>query len=141
MPFIFEPIEPQTFFKNLLTIYENATTYQPVCNMDRIEPTVLPDTKRKLVDAGVKLMRAHGFNATTVDEICAAAGVTKGGFFHYFKSKDDLASAAVTRFYDMKAKQFADAPFRNLADPLERVFGRLDFAKESAGGTRGLTKG
>src|SRR6266853_2133522 len=107
----------------------------------RSHKTELPETKRKLVDAGVNLMRSRGFNATTVDDVCAAAGVTKGGFFHYFKSKDDLATAAVTRFYDMKAKQFADAPFRNLADPLERVFGRLDFAKESAGGTRGLTKG
>jgi TetR/AcrR family transcriptional repressor of nem operon len=101
----------------------------------------LPETKRKLVDAGVGLMRQRGFNATTVDDICAEAGVTKGGFFHYFKSKDDLATAAVARFYDMKAQQFADAPFRRLADPLERVFGRLDFAKQSAGGTKGLTKG
>jgi len=109
--------------------------------LNRTDTKQLPETKRKLVDAGVALMRQRGFNATTVDDICAEAGVTKGGFFHYFKSKDDLATAAVTRFYDMKAKQFADAPFRNLADPLERVFGRLDFAKESAGGTRALTKG
>jgi TetR/AcrR family transcriptional repressor of nem operon len=108
---------------------------------NRTDTKQLPDTKRKLVDAGVGLMRRRGFNATTVDEICAEAGVTKGGFFHYFKSKDDLATAAVARFYDMKAQQFADAPFRRLADPLERVFGRLDFAKESAGGAKGLTKG
>src|SRR5438093_12121741 len=101
----------------------------------------LPETKRKLVDAGVGLMRHRGFNATTVDDICAAAGVTKGAFFHYFKSKDDLATAAVDRFYEMKAKQFADAPFRGLADPLDRIFGRLDFVKESAGGVKGLTKG
>ena len=116
-------------------------TYQLVCMLNRTDTKQLPETKRKLVDAGVSLMRRRGFNATTVDDICAEAGVTKGGFFHYFKSKEDLATAAVTRFYDMKAKQFADAPFRNLADPLERVFGRLDFAKASAGGAKGLTKG
>jgi len=107
----------------------------------QLQTTELPETKRKLVDAGVNLMRSRGFNATTVDDVCAAAGVTKGGFFHYFKSKDNLAAAAVTRFHELKAKQFADAPFRNLADPLERVFGRLDFAKESSGGNKGLTKG
>jgi TetR/AcrR family transcriptional repressor of nem operon len=101
----------------------------------------LPETKRKLVDAGVKLMRARGFNATTVDDICATAGVTKGGFFHYFKSKEEIAKAAVTRFRDGKAKDFQDAPFRRLADPLDRVFGRLDFAKESSGGSKHLTKG
>jgi TetR/AcrR family transcriptional repressor of nem operon len=51
----------------------------------------MPATKRKLVEAGIKLVRAQGYNATTVDDICAAAGVTKGGFFHYFKSKEELA--------------------------------------------------
>ena len=109
--------------------------------LNRTQINQLPETKRKLLDAGVSLMRHRGFNATTVDEVCAEAGVTKGGFFHYFKSKDDLATAAVDRFYEMKAKQFADAPFRGLADPLDRIFGRLDFVKESAGGVKGLTKG
>jgi len=107
----------------------------------RSQITELPETKRKLVDAGVNLMRSRGFNATTVDDVCAAAGVTKGGFFHYFKSKEDLATAAIIRFHELRARESADAPFRRLADPLERVFGRLDFAKESWGGNRGLTKG
>jgi len=107
----------------------------------RSQKTELPETKRKLVDAGVNLMRSRGFNATTVDDVCAAAGVTKGGFFHYFKSKDDLATAAIIRFHELRARESADAPFRRLADPLGRVFGRLDFAKESWGGNRGLTKG
>jgi len=107
----------------------------------RTQTSQLPETKGKLVDAGVNLMRNRGFNATTVDDICAAAGVTKGGFFHYFKSKADLATAAVIRFHELKSKQFAEAPFRRLADPLDRVFGRLDFAKEASGGAKGLTKG
>ncbi len=101
----------------------------------------LPETKRKLVDAGVTLMRARGYNATTVDEICSNAGVTKGGFFHYFKSKDELAKAALARFYEGKAQDFADAPFRKLVDPLDRVFGRLDYVKKSIGGPAQLTKG
>src|SRR5712671_7236578 len=107
----------------------------------RSQITELPETKRKLLDAGVTLMRSRGFNATTVDEVCAAAGVTKGGFFHYFKSKEDLATAAVTRFHELRAGESADAAFRRLADPLDRVFGRLDFAKEASGGAKGLTKG
>ncbi len=103
--------------------------------------TELPETKRKLVDAGVGLMRKQGFNATTVDDICSAAGVTKGGFFHYFKSKEDIAKAAVVRFRDGKRQDFDSAPFRKLADPLARVYGRLDFAKEASGGGKHLTKG
>jgi TetR/AcrR family transcriptional regulator, transcriptional repressor for nem operon len=101
----------------------------------------LPETKRKLLDAGVSLMRQQGYNATTVDDICFAAGVTKGGFFHYFKSKEEVARAAVERFREVKAQNFQDAPFRKLADPLARVYGRLDFAKESTGGDKHLTKG
>ena len=107
----------------------------------RLQKIELPETKRKLVDAGVNLMRSRGFNATTVDDVCAAAGVTKGGFFHYFESKEDLASAALIRFHEVRARESADAPFRRLADPLDRVFGLLDFAKEASGGAKGLTKG
>jgi TetR/AcrR family transcriptional repressor of nem operon len=136
------PTSPSQKSKSfLLTGSGFRVTYRLVCMSNQTDTKQLPETKRKLVDAGVGLMRQRGFNATTVDDICAEAGVTKGGFFHYFKSKDDLATAAVARFYDIKAQQFADAPFRRLANPLERVFGRLDFAKESAGGTKGLTKG
>jgi TetR/AcrR family transcriptional repressor of nem operon len=110
--------------------------------MNTKEPRKQPeDTRRNLVDAGVKLMRLQGFNATTVDDICEEAGVTKGGFFHYFKSKDDVAKAAALRFQDGKAQAFRDAPFRQLGDPLDRVFGRLDFTKESIGGHKRLTKG
>jgi TetR/AcrR family transcriptional regulator, transcriptional repressor for nem operon len=116
-------------------------TYQPVRMTATNQQSELPETKRKLVDAGVKLMRAQGYNATTVDDICSTAGVTKGGFFHYFKSKEDIARAAVARFREVKALDFQNAPFRKLADPLDRVFGRLDFVKESTGGTSHLTKG
>ena len=86
-------------------------------------------------------MRQKGFNATTVDDICAAAEVTKGAFFHYFKSKEDIARAAVERFGYGKGQDLHDAPFRNLADPLDRVYGRLDFIKESVGGDSRLTRG
>jgi TetR/AcrR family transcriptional repressor of nem operon len=95
-----------------------------------------PETKRRLVDAGVNLMRARGFNATSVDEICFEAGVTKGGFFHYFKSKDELARTAVMEFREGRAKELQDASFRKLVDPLDRVFGRIDYVKSSLAGGR-----
>lgn len=109
--------------------------------LNRIQSTELSETKRKLVDAGVKLMRARGYSATTVDDICGEAGVTKGGFFHYFKSKDDIARAALTHFHEGKVLDYEAAPFRKLADPLDRVFGRLDYVKESVGPKGRVTKG
>src|SRR3982751_3084934 len=105
--------------RNLLTGPRNGFTYQLVCMSKRTTTTEVPETKRKLVDAGVQLMRSRGFNATTVDHICASARVTKGGFFHYFKSKEDLGAAALSRFHELRAKESADAPFRRLADPLD----------------------
>ena len=105
------------------------------------EPKEWSETKRKLVEASVDLMRKQGFHATTVDDICSAVGVTKGGFFHYFKSKEDVAKASVEWFGESKANEFRQAPFRKLADPLDRVFGRLDYAKISVGGPNRITKG
>jgi TetR/AcrR family transcriptional repressor of nem operon len=126
--------------KNLLTKPGFVVAYRLVCMSNRTHSTEVSETKRKLVEAGVELMRARGFNATTVDEICAAAGVTKGGFFHYFKSKDDVAKAALAHFHEGKVKEYEEAPFRKLADPLDRILGRLDYVEASTGGN-GLTKG
>jgi TetR/AcrR family transcriptional regulator, transcriptional repressor for nem operon len=84
-------------------------------------------TKRKLLDAAMKLMVRKGFKATTVDEICSEAGLTKGSFFHYFKDKEDLAKVAAKHYYEFQQWMFDGADFRSIADPLERVYGRLDF--------------
>ena len=105
------------------------------------EITELPETKRKLVDAGVKLMRVKGYNATSVDEICLDAGVTKGGFFHYFKSKEDLAQTAMSDFREKRLLDMANAPFRKLADPLDRIFARLDYVKSSQEGLSPSARG
>ncbi len=100
----------------------------------------LPETKRKLMEAGVDVMRLKGYNATTVDNVCAEAGVTKGGFFHYFSSKEDLATAALKYFRDAQTEEMRTAAFRKLEDPLERVYGRLDFVTSVRAGAR-LTRG
>lgn len=85
------------------------------------------DTKTKLLDATLGVVRAKGYNATTVDDICRAAGVTKGSFFYYFKSKEDLAVAAADHFQAMAAGLFAAAPYQSHADPLDRVLGYIEF--------------
>lgn len=98
------------------------------------------ETKQRLLDAGASLMRERGFNGTSLDDICAAAGVTKGGFFHYFKGKADIAKAALTQFAQERATMSGTAPFNQLPDPFDRVVGRIEFAKHAATGG-GVTKG
>ena len=55
---------------------------------------IQPDARTKLLDAAIDVIRAQGYCATTVDDLCRAAGVTKGAFFHHFTSKDAMAVAA-----------------------------------------------
>src|SRR5215469_11499783 len=100
----------------------------------RAENTGLSETKRQLIDAGVGLMRQKGYTATTVDDICAAAGVTKGAFFHYFKSKEDIAVAAAKHWSEITGSLFAEAPYHRHADPLDRVLGYIDFRKSLLSG-------
>ena len=86
-----------------------------------------PETRTKLLEAARDVIRAKGYTATTVDDICAAAGVTKGAFFHHFESKERLGVAAVEQFGAMAATLFASAPYRAHPDPRDRVLGYVDF--------------
>lgn len=88
------------------------------------------ESKLKLIESSVNVIRAKGYAATTVDDICHGAGVTKGSFFHHFKTKDELAIAAATYFGAMSVGLFAAAPYRKLEDPLDRLLGYLDFRGE-----------
>jgi TetR/AcrR family transcriptional repressor of nem operon len=98
--------------------------------------TPRPDsaTKEKLLGAAQSLMLAKGFTATTVDEICETAKLTKGSFFHYFKSKDHLGQAVLDRFVSTKQQAIQKSPFLKMRDPLQRVYGYLDFIIEMSKG-------
>ena len=88
------------------------------------------ESKTKLLDAALHVIRAKGYAATTVDDICHEAGVTKGSFFHHFKSKDELALAAASYWETMTGGFFAAARYHKLKDPLERLLGYVDFRVE-----------
>jgi TetR/AcrR family transcriptional regulator, transcriptional repressor for nem operon len=83
----------------------------------------------KLLDASLNVIRAKGYSATTVDDLCGAAGVTKGAFFHHFASKEALAIAAADYWSETTSALFAEAPYHAHADALDRVLGYIDFRK------------
>lgn len=89
----------------------------------------------KILAAAFSVIRTKGYSATTVDDLCAAAGVTKGAFFHHFESKDALGVAAANHWSAMTSGFFAAAPYHAHADPLDRVLGYLDFRREILQGT------
>lgn len=75
------------------------------------------------------VIRTRGFAATTVDDLCGAAGVTKGAFFHHFASKEALGVAAAAHWAETTSAFFAAAPYHDHADPLDRVLGYIEFRK------------
>ena len=94
-----------------------------------VEPSPSGDTRQSILDAAVSIIRKKGYTATTVDDLCAKAGVTKGAFFHYFPSKDSMAVAAAEYWSEMSDAFFTNAPYNQFDDPLNRVLGHLDFRK------------
>ncbi len=63
---------------------------QPVPRLSKLQQQRSRETRVKLVRAGLELWQKHGFDETTVAEICEAAGVSKGTFYFYFPRKEDL---------------------------------------------------
>jgi TetR/AcrR family transcriptional repressor of nem operon len=88
-----------------------------------------PGAKARLLDAALAVIRTKGYSGTTVDELCAAAGVTKGAFFHHFKSKDAIGVAAADYWSETTGALFAGADYHHHADPLDRVLGYVAFRK------------
>ncbi len=61
-------------------------------------------TKSKIVSAAWKLFYEQGYEDTTVDEIIAASKTSKGSFYHYFKSKDELLGS-LSYLFDEKYEE------------------------------------
>lgn len=81
-------------------------------------------TRERLLDAAKKLVMSKGFAGTSIDDVLKETGLTKGAFFHHFKSKADLARELVKRYAlnDLKLFQEYDRQSQEASnDPLEQV--------------------
>src|SRR6266581_9730095 len=85
------------------------------------------ESKVRFLDAALQVIRTKGYSATRIEDVCEAAKLTKGSFFHHFDSKEELALAAADHFAAMADTLFATAPYQKIADPLERLLGYVDF--------------
>ena len=79
--------------------------------------------RERILDAAQHLVIENGFAATSVDQVLTAAGTSKGGFFHHFGSKLDLARALTQRYVAADIDQLRTAldATASVADPAERV--------------------
>jgi TetR/AcrR family transcriptional regulator, transcriptional repressor for nem operon len=61
----------------------------------RVSREQVAENRRTIVEAAARLFRERGFEAVTVAEIMMEAGLTHGGFYGYFSSKDELIAEAL----------------------------------------------
>ena len=84
-------------------------------------PRIPTDTKGRILKAAGSLYSNHGCEGTTLEDILTSSGITKGAFYHYFKSKDDLCIALLDKVID-EYQQLADS-----IDPAATPFEQLGF--------------
>lgn len=81
-------------------------------------------TRGKILDAAQKLVLARGYVGMTVEHVLGEVGITKGAFFHHFKTKDDLARALLQRYAEMDERiyrQTRERAEKLSDDPLQQI--------------------
>lgn len=89
-----------------------------------------PQTRTRLLDAALGEIRAKGYAATTVDDVCRAARLSKGSFFHHFATKEELAVAAAQHWSEVTGALFAGADYHAPADPLDRLLAYVELRRQ-----------
>src|SRR3954447_7222689 len=78
------------------------------------------DARERLIQATIDLIWTESYGAVSVDAICDRAGVKKGSFYHFFKSKDDLVLAALEHHWQGR-RPILDGVFSPVKPPLDRL--------------------
>jgi TetR/AcrR family transcriptional regulator, transcriptional repressor for nem operon len=87
------------------------------------------DMKERLLDAAMDLIWENSYGTTSVDAICERAGAKKGSFYYFFKSKSELAAAALEDCWNKKKAEM-DSIFSATVPPLERFNRYFDFVHD-----------
>ena len=90
--------------------------------------------RTKLIDATQRLTLAKGFPATTVDEVCLEADVSKGSFYHHFASKEDIGHAALDRYFEDLRGALTAGSYTEIADPVARMHAFVQHAGDVCSG-------
>jgi TetR/AcrR family transcriptional regulator, transcriptional repressor for nem operon len=98
-------------------------------------PSRSRESKAVFLDAATDVFRSKGYSATRIEDVCAAASLTKGSFFHHFSGKEDLALAAAAHWNSKTGQFFVNADYHRLADPLDRLMAYIEFRKSLIKGT------
>lgn len=84
------------------------------------------DTRSNIIRIGTDLIARQGFYATGIDAILKEAGVPKGSFYHYFKSKDEFGLAVIDHFADRFEQRLETFLKDEEVTPLNRIRNYLE---------------
>ena len=87
------------------------------------------DAKSRLLEAAMDLVWTRSYGAVTVDDICETAGVKKGSFYYFFRSKDELVAAAMDAKWE-EVRPAYDRIFSASRPALDRLREAFDYAYE-----------
>jgi AcrR family transcriptional regulator len=73
-----------------------------------LETTPRKDTRERILEAAESAVLAKGFAATSIEELIAAVGITKSGFFYHFKDKSELAKGLLLRYLEQDRRVLDD---------------------------------
>ncbi len=102
------------------------------------------DTREKLLKVGVEILTLKGFFAIGLEEILSSAGVPKGSFYHYFKSKEDFGLQVIDAYDLYFQKRLQQTLGQKNLSPLSRIEAFVEKGKEGMerhGFTRGCLAG
>lgn len=88
------------------------------------------DARKRLIEAARDVVFTHSYAGVSVDELCAAAGVTKSSFYHFFSSKQDLVLAAIERQWEVLEESILSPTFAEHIPPQERILRFFDLVLE-----------
>ena len=83
-------------------------------------------SRTSILKTARELMLKYGYAATSVDDICSKAGVTKGSFYHFFGAKEELGLAVLNEFYEEGVARVASGAYAGMNDPRRRLLGLFD---------------
>ena len=84
-------------------------------------------TREKIIRKGAELIHAQGFNATGLQQILQAAGIPKGSFYFYFKSKEDFGLEIINYFNSIISTTFTRYLTDKKIPPLKRLEKLFEF--------------
>lgn len=82
-------------------------------------------TRARIVESARVLFNRHGFEGVSIDMVMAEAGLTRGGFYNHFRSKEELFAAAVSSFLMGRGAQWRAAAGVDPSNPAPEMAAQM----------------